>query len=188
MKKRQRSVKAGKKQENTTEKKKSHIFMLPLAIGLITSAIGIYLLLANAYMPNPVAVYSSKRPTYVYDENNQQVAFVNVTLETNTSAPRTDFPLNITLTIDGHYMPDGNWTYAYLEGATASFPDEEPQDWNHNQTEVIVLNSSAADPLTYAGSRIMNYTCEGDWNILVYVVPNTWYIVHNIPQISLELG
>jgi Ca2+/Na+ antiporter len=182
MEKRQRGVTAGKQQENRTKKKKSHIFILPLTIGLITLIVGIYLLIAYAYMPNPITVYSSTRPTYAYDENNQQVAFANVTLETNTSAPRTDFPINITLTISGLNVPDGNWTYAYLEGATAAFPDEEPQDWNHNETEVIVLNNSESDPLTYAGSRTMNYTCEGDWNILVYVVPNTWYIVHNIPQ------
>jgi hypothetical protein len=28
----------------------------------------------------------------------------------------------------------------------------------------------------------MNYTSEGDWDILIYVVPNTSYIFNNIPQ------
>ena len=180
--KKERNIEGKAQQGNNTKKKKSRLFILPLTIGLITLIVGIYLLIAYAYMPNSVAVYSSTKPTYAYDENNQLTAFVNVTLETNTSAPRTNFPINVTFTIRGLYVPDGNWTYAFLGGATASFPDKEPHDWNHNETSVIVLNNSESDPFTYTGSRIMNYTCEGDWGILIYVVPKTWYIVNNIPQ------
>jgi flagellar basal body-associated protein FliL len=69
--KKERNIKGKAQQGNSTKKKKSRLFILPLTIGLITLIVGIYLLIAYAYMPNSVAVYSSTKPTYAYDEKKQ---------------------------------------------------------------------------------------------------------------------
>jgi len=154
--------------------KSRQLFAGFLILGLITLLIGLYLIISSCALTVPTS-YNSTKPLHAYNSANEFVAWVNVTLQTNSSAPQANFPVNVTVSIRGLLVPTGNWTYAYLEGATASSPDDELPG------EVITLNNLFDDPFTYTGSRVMNYSSEGDWTIYVHVTSSGTFIYNNIP-------
>jgi len=156
-------------------------FTLYLIIGLAALTFGTYRL-SSSFVTKPTAPYSETKPRYAYNDKNEQAAWVNVTLRTNASAPQSNFPINVTITVRGLFIPQGNWSYAFLPGATAAFPEKEPPDWNHNPKNVIVLKPQKSTFLDcLVGSRIINYTSGGDWNIDLHVVADTVFIINNIP-------
>lgn len=175
----------GKKKKNTKrqttvklESKRSSLFFLPLILGLVAFLIGLSLLVGSIDSKH-VASYTSTKPCYAYDQNDEPIAWVNVTLVTNSSVPECHTPMNLTLNIRGLIVPSGNWTYAFLPGATAAYPLKEPLDWHHDPKKVIVLHSY--DNFSWFGSRIINYTSEGDWDIHLHVLRATWYVIDCIP-------
>jgi hypothetical protein len=175
------SQKMGKSRKEVEKAKGStKLFLFPFICGLIAVIIGASLIF-RSMATKPLVVYSATRPCHAYDKNDELAAWVNVTLTTNASVPQCNAPVNVTLIVKGIYVPPGNWTYAILEGATASFPNKEPSDWNHEPKKVIVLINSIDNPFTYSGSRIMNYTSEGDWNIILHVTWDTFFIIDCIP-------
>ncbi len=164
----------GKKQTNVL------IFsILLLVVGLVAFGSGLFQIYQSR--ATELVVYSVTKPCKAYDQNGELAAWVNVTMTTNVSVPQPSIPVNITLQVRGIYVPSGNWTYAYLEGATAAFPNKEPHDWNHEVKSVIVLKQLNEYSFDYIGSRIMNYTYGGTWNIYIQVVSDTIFIVNNIP-------
>jgi hypothetical protein len=170
--------KKSRKSSKKAKKGSQRLFYLPFIVGLISLFIGFYLILSSG-ATKPSTFYSRTKPCYAYNQNDEPVAWVNVTLSTNTSIPKCHFPINVTLSVRGLYVPPGNWTYAFLQGATASFPNKEPLDWEHDPKEVIVLQSN--DNFAWFGSRIMNYTFEGDWEIYLHVLQENWYVINCIP-------
>jgi len=160
--------------------KKSPAFWVALILGLTIISLGTFLIYTTLNTPKPT-FYSSTKPLHAFNQKGEVVAWANVTLKTNISAPQSHFPINVTIRMRGINVPKGNWTYAVIEGAIASYPNKEPDDWEHELQGVIVLKNSISSPFTYVGSRIMNYTSEGDWNIIIHVVKDTIFIVNNIP-------
>lgn len=158
----------------------SILFISLLVIGVVAFVIGIFRCFKSSATELPIP-YSATKPCNAYSQNGELAAWVNVTLRTNASVPQPNLPINITLKVKGIYVPYGNWTYAILEGATAAFPSKEPSNWNYSVKNVIVLTQFNDDPFTYYGSRIMNYTFGGDWNIILHVNARTVFIVNNIP-------
>ena len=115
---------------------------------------------------------------YVVDENNMRVAFMNVTLETQDALLMNN-PINVTIIVRGLYVREGDWIYAYLDGATAASPEKEPENFGYSIPNVIVLSKCGF--LEYCGSRVMKYK-QGIWDIVLLVNQATIFIVHNIPQ------
>ena len=163
--------------KKTKQKYSKKYFILYVFVSCLAFIISGYLIF-QSIVNEPTSSYYGSKECPVYDQNGELAAYANVTVITDESFPKSNFPLNITLQIDGLFVPTGNWTYAVLEGATAAFPDREPSDWDYEVDYVIVLNSK---DYSLIGSRIMNYTFGQDWDILLHVTRNTFYITHNIP-------
>ena len=159
------------------EKHSKIFFILYLVVGLVACLTSGFLFF-QSIAPETPSSYSGTKECSVYDQNGELVAFAIVSLDTNASFPQSDFPLNITLEVDGLFVSSGNWTYAVLEGAEASFPNDEPSDWDYEVKNVITLKSK---DYCLFGSRIMNYSFGQDWDILLHVTRESVFLTHNIP-------
>lgn len=166
-----------KRKKRRKAKSLSKFFMLYSVVTLISFIISGYLFF-RSFQSEPETPYFGTKECRVYDENGALAAYANVTLKTNASIPESNFPINVTLGVEGLYVPAGNWTYAVLEGATAAFPEKEPSDWNHTVSYVIVLEPGNRG---LVGSRIMNYSFGQDWDVFLYVTRDTCFITHCIP-------
>jgi len=76
-------------------------FTLYLIIGMVALIIGTYRLSSSFVVIKPIAPFSETKPSYAYNDKNEQAAWVNITLRTNASAPQSNFPINVTITVRG---------------------------------------------------------------------------------------